>query len=543
MNSPLQQSVWAAGASEAPAPTTIGDALLAAARRWPDSPALIEARDPSGPSDARQWSYSELADDATLVAQALLSHFSPGDRVAVWATNRPEWILLQLGAAMAGIVLVTVNPAYKDTELAYVLQHSRAHGIFVEPLVRSRDLLSIAHSVSADLPTLHTVISLGDWATFLEAAPSGPAELPVVDPREPAQIQYTSGTTGFPKGALLSHDGLVLNGRVYAETIGANSEDIWVNPMPLFHTAGCGLVTLGALQTGGCHVLPSGFDADLMLDLFEQHRGTVMLSVPTMLIRMLEAQAERPRDVSSWRLTTLGGAPVPTELVRRAERELDVAVGIGFGQTESSPYITHTLPDDRHPDWFETVGRPLPGVDVKIVNPSTGEATPIGIPGEICTRGRCVMIEYFDDPAATASAIDSDEWLHTGDVGWMDSSGYLRVSGRIKDLIIRGGENIYPREVEDVLYRNQAVAHVAVVGLPDAHWCEIVAAFVQPRDGQHVDIAELEALCRAELASYKVPRVWQVVEQFPQTASGKIQKFVLRENYVAAHPTGNENSK
>jgi fatty-acyl-CoA synthase len=289
MNPRLQQSLWSAGASEGLEPATIGDALLEAARRWPDARALVEGRAASDPNDAREWTYAELADEATLVARALLASFSPGDRVAVWSTNRSEWILLQLGAALAGIVLVTVNPAYKDSEVAYVLGQSRAHGIFVEPLARSRDLLAAAHRVSADLPALHTIVSLGDWAEFLRTAPSGPIELPSVDAREPAQIQYTSGTTGFPKGALLSHDGLVLNGRIYAETIGAGSEDTWINPMPLFHTAGCGLVTLGALQTGGCHVLPSGFDAEVMLDLFEQHRGTVMLSVPTMLIRMLDA--------------------------------------------------------------------------------------------------------------------------------------------------------------------------------------------------------------------------------------------------------------
>lgn len=543
MFSHLQQSEWTAGAGAAPTPTTIGDAVLAAAHRWPDAPALIEGKYQSGAREPRAWTYSQLAEEAKRVAQALLTTFSPGDRVAVWATNSPEWILLQMGAALAGIVLVTVNPAYKDTEIAFVLRQSRAHGIFVEPLVRSRDLLAVVRSVSADLPTLHTVISLGDWAEFLEAAPSTPAELPTVDPREPAQIQYTSGTTGFPKGALLSHDGLALNGRAYAETIGADSDDIWINPMPLFHTAGCGLVTLGALQTGGCHVLPSEFDAAMLLDLFEQHRGTVMLSVPTMLIRILDTQAKNPRDVSSWRLTTLGGAPVPTELVRRAERDLRVEVGIGFGQTESSPYITHTRPGDSHPEWAETVGRPLPGVDLAIIDPVTGTVTPIGTPGEICTRGRCVMLEYFDDRAATASAIDPAAWLHTGDVGWMDTNGYLHVNGRIKDLIIRGGENIYPREIEDVLYRQDAVAQAAVVGLPDAHWGEVVSAFVQPREGYTVDVAGLEAACRSELASFKVPRVWQVVDRFPQTASGKIQKFVLRDDYLATRPTGCEESK
>lgn len=331
-----------------PEPTTVGEALRAAARRRPDAPALVEGR--SDGKEPRRWTYAELADESTRVARALLATFSPGDRVAVWATNRPEWILLQMGAALAGIVLVTVNPAYRDSEVAYVLRQSRAHGVFVEPTVRSRDLLAVAHRVAADLPTLHAVVSLDDWAGFLGAA--GSTGLPSVDPGEPAQIQYTSGTTGFPKGALLSHGGLALNGRVYAETIGAGSGDVWVNPMPLFHTAGCGLVTLGVLQTGGCHVLPPGFDADLMLDLFERHGGTVLLSVPTMLIRMVDAQLARPRDIGAWRLATLGGAPVPTELVRRAERSSGWRWGSGSGRPRprpTSPTPCPTTPTPRGP--------------------------------------------------------------------------------------------------------------------------------------------------------------------------------------------------
>ncbi|MBB4689556.1 AMP-binding protein [Amycolatopsis jiangsuensis] len=520
------------------APTTIGVALLDAATRYSDSPALVEGVSGDGSNDARMWTYAELAEDAANVARALLARFSPGERVAVWSTNRPEWILLQFGAALAGLTLVTVNPAYKDSEVAYVLGQSRADGLFVEPSVRSRDLLAVAKRVNAELPTLRAIVSLDDWQEFAMMAADGPRELPRVDPRDPAQIQYTSGTTGFPKGALLAHDGLALNGRVFAETIGAGRDDTWINPMPLFHTAGCGLATLGALQTGGCQVLPRAFDADVMLDLFERHSGTVMLSVPTMLIRILDAQRERPRDVSTWRLTALGGAPVPTEIVRRAQRDVGVEVLIGFGQTESSPYITHTVPDDPHPLWFETIGRPLPGVEVKIADQATGEVTQIGGPGEICTRGRCVMLGYFDDEEATARAIDPDGWLHTGDVGSMDEHGYLRVSGRIKDLIIRGGENIYPREVEDVLYEHPAVENVAVVGLPDEHWGETVAAFVQLRPGVDLDKAELEALSRSRLASYKVPRVWQVVTQLPQTASGKVQKFALRDAYLAERPAG-----
>jgi fatty-acyl-CoA synthase len=519
---------------DGPVDRTIGEALTAAAVTWPERLALVEGV-LSG--EGRCWTFRDLEQVARRVASALLDRFQGGDRLAVWATNRPEWLLTQFGAALAGITLVTVNPAYGESELRYVLKQSRANGLIVEPEVRGRDHLAVAGAVRRELPELRELISLDDLEQFVASAP-GRTEWPAVGPRDPAQIQYTSGTTGFPKGALLAHNGLTLNGRIYAEAIGAAVGDVWINPMPLFHTAGCGLVTLGALQTGGVHVLPPAFDADLMLDLFERYRGTIMLSVPTMLIRMLDAQRDGPRNVDAWRLTTLGGAPVPVELVRRAERELGVVVGIGFGQTESSPYITHTLPDDPHPQWFETVGLPLPGVAVKIADAATGETVPIGQTGEICTQGACVMLGYFEDNEATERAIDPGGWLHTGDLGLIDELGYLQVRGRMKDLIIRGGENVYPREVEDVLYEHAAVLNAAVVGLPDQEWGEVVAAFVQVRSGQPADSqrlrAQLEAHCRERLAGYKVPRVWQFVDELPQTSSGKIQKFVLRDIYAAS---------
>ena len=531
MDMSLQVSHWLARPGTYQIDVTIGGALKEAAGRWPDRVALVEG---TGATDARSWTFAALLESAERVARALLRRFDPGARIAVWSTGRPEWVLLEFGAALAGVTLVTVNPAYGPGEVEFVLAQSRAHGLFVEPSVDSRDLLGMARSVSGKLPGLGTVVSFDEWDRFVRSAARGPCELPVVHPADPAQIQYTSGTTGFPKGALLTHRGLALNGRIYAETLGTGPGDVWVNPMPLFHTAGCGLVTLGALQTGGTQILPHGFDADLILDLFESHRGTVLLSVPTMLIRMLDAQRTRPRDLTAWRLATLGGAPVPAGLVRRAEQELDVKVGIGFGQTEASPYITHTLPDDPHSAWSVTVGRPLPLVEVKITDEATGEPAPVGATGEICTRGICVMTGYFDDPAATSQAIDGDGWLHTGDIGTMDEQGYLRVQGRLKDMIIRGGENIYPREIEDVLFGHEAVVSASVVGLPDEEWGQIVAAFVQLRPGAAAGPDDLDQYCRAHLAGFKVPRVWDFVTEFPQTSSGKIQKFVLRQRYLDA---------
>jgi fatty-acyl-CoA synthase len=417
-----------------------------------------------------------------------------------------------------------------------VLGKSQASGVFVQPIYRGRDLVQVIESVRPDLPHLRHVISLGDWDAFIASADPMPP-LPKVLPGDTAQIQFTSGTTGFPKGAQLTHRGLANNARIYARVIGAGPGDVWVNPMPLFHTAGCGLATLGALQTGGAQVLPHAFDPALMLALLEAERGTIMLSVPTMLIRMLDHPDAAIRDLSSWRLTTLGGAPVPPELVRRAQETLRLKVAIGFGQTEASPYITHTLPDDPHPNWIATVGRPLPGVEVKVVDPRTAETLPVDAIGEICARGFGVMTGYFQDERATAAAIDKGGWLHTGDLGGTDASGYCRIQGRLTGMIIRGGENIYPREIEDVLYTHPGVAEVAVTGMQDVEWGETVAAFVQQRPGHSLTEAELDAFCRLHLASYKVPRIWRFVDQFPQAASGKIQKFVLREQLSPARTT------
>ena len=500
---------------------SVGDALHSAAASWADRLALIDPQ-----SDAT-WTFADLDRGASAVARCLTEQFAPGDRLAVWAANCPEWILLEFGAALAGIVLVTVNPAYRDAEVRFVLEHSRANAVVVQPTLRDRNLLQSARTVAAHLPDLRTVLTTADVLEY--ASTSITRRLPDVVGADPVQIQYTSGTTGLPKGALLRHRGVAANGRLFAEAIGAREGDVWVNPMPLFHTAGCGLITLGALQTGGTQVLPARFDADQMLDLFAAHAGSVLLSVPTMLIRMLEAQRRSPRNVETWRLSALGGAPVPTELVTRAERELGVAVTIGFGQTEASPYLTHTRPDDPNPRWAETVGRPLEHIDVRICR-DDGSTAEVDEDGEICTRSICVMQGYYGDSEATRAAIDDDGWLHTGDIGAMDEHGYVRVRGRLRDMIIRGGENIYPREIEDMLFTHPAIAGVAVVGLPHSDWGEIAAAFI--RSTTDITADELRTWMTGRLATYKVPHVWVFVDEFPETASGKIQKFALRESYL-----------
>jgi fatty-acyl-CoA synthase len=526
----LKEACWPADRSRPVLEQTIGDVLREAAWRHGSDTALVEGV----PGQTRQrWSFDELLAIAERAARALLARFAPGEHVAVWSANSPEWVFIEFGAALAGIVLVTVNPAYLAKEAVHVLAHSRASGALASPAYRGRNLVATLNEIRSDLPFLRHVVSIADWDSFLaEANPD--TVLPRVLPKDIAQIQYTSGTTGTPKGARLTHLGLANNARLFAEVIGARPGDVWVNPMPMFHTAGCGLATLGALQAGGAHVLLEAFDPAVLLALLEAERGTIALCVPTMLIRILDHPAMTTRDLGSWRLVTLGGAPVAPELVRRAQLLPGLQVAIGFGQTEASPYITHTVPGDPDPHWISTVGRPLPCTEVKIVHPVTGETCSVDVVGEICARGPGIMAGYFDDEHATSAAIDADGWLHTGDLGSMDATGFCRVQGRLKEMIIRGGENIYPREIEDVLSGHPDVAGVAVLGTQDDEWGEVVVAVVQSRDGHTPSGAELAAFCRQHLASYKVPREWRFVAELPQTASGKIQKFLLREQLVAS---------
>jgi fatty-acyl-CoA synthase len=505
----------------------IGDGLRLAAERFGPRIALVDGAAPD-----RRWSFSGLLHAAERTARALLTRFAPGEHVAICAANSPEWVMLELGAALAGLVLVTANPASTAHELAYVLRRSRAVGLFLQPAYRGRDLRAMADGLRPELPALREIVTLDDWAGFAAQAAES-AALPDLRGAHPAQIQFTSGTTGAPKGAMLTHRGLLNNAGFYARTIGAIAGDVWVNPMPMFHTAGCGLATLGALQTGGVHVISPDADAGRLVALIERERGSIMLAVPTMLLRVLDHPDTATRDISSWRLCTMGGAPVAPELVRRAARMLGVAVAIGFGQTEASPYVTHTVPGDPDPAALETVGRPLPHTEIRIASPA-GEMLPLGEIGEIQVRSYGVMLGYFDDDEATRAAFTADGWLRTGDLGSLDAAAYCRVQGRLREMIIRGGENIYPREIEDVLFTHPGVANVAVLGLPDAEWGEVVAAFVQPRDGAALTPDALDAFCRERLAAHKVPRTWRFVAELPQTGSGKIRKFALRDACGAA---------
>ena len=525
----LTTSYWPADTSVPVLELTVGDILREAAAVMPEQVVLIAGM--PQPSDRRRWTFAQMLDESEQVARALLARFQPGERVAVWAPNTAEWILLEFGAALAGIVLVTVNPAFRPRELEYVLKQSGASGIFLVPEFRTNQMATSLEQVRPNLPNLREVILSPDWSAFLASGSPNQA-LPSVSPDDAAQIQYTSGTTGFPKGALLHHRGIVNNARFCAQRLGVTPGEVWLNPMPLFHTAGCVLGVLGAVQSRATQIPVLAFEPGLVLELIESEHVTTTCAVPTMLIAMMEHPDFERRDLSSLRRVFSGGTLVPAELVRRIETRLGVNFAIVFGTTECSPLLTQTRLDDTPDDKATTIGQPLPQTEVKIADPATGEAVPVGAIGELCTRGDLVMKGYFEMPEATAAAIDGEGWYHTGDLASMDERGYCRVEGRLKDMIIRGGENIYPREIEEVLFSHPGVAEVAVVGIPDAKWGEVVGAFVRPAAGQTPTIEELVAYCRQYLAPFKTPQRWVFVESFPLTPSGKIQKFVLREQLM-----------
>jgi acyl-CoA synthetase (AMP-forming)/AMP-acid ligase II len=506
---------------------TLGGLLSWAAATTPDRIALISGVPEQ--SARRQWTYAELHSAAQRTAHALSRRFDPGERVAVWAPNIPEWIMMEFGAALAGLILVTVNPGFRTNEVEYVLHQSGAAGIAVCTEFRGNPMLATIDELRPRCPELRDVIRFDQWDAFLDSGSGPPPTLPTVDPADAVMIQYTSGTTGRPKGALLHHYGLVNNGAHTMDRIGVRDGSVWITMMPLFHTGGSAMCVLGATSKRATQVLVEAFDPALVLELIETYRCEAVATVPTTLIALLEHADFAGRDLSSLQRLSSGAATVPASLVTTCKERLGVSFTILFGQTECSPVASATYPGDATLEMAGTIGAPMPHVEVKIVDPVTGETQPIGAVGEFCTRGYHVMREYFDNPEATAAAIDADGWLHTGDLCAMDDRGYCTIEGRLKDIIIRGGENIFPRELEDVLFSHPKVAEAAVVGIPDEKWGEEVAAFIRPTPGERVDRSELFAYVRQHLAPHKTPRHWFEVDAFPMTGPGKIQKFKLRE--------------
>jgi fatty-acyl-CoA synthase len=506
---------------------TAGDLLRDVAAAEPDRAALIVCA-PGGP--ARVWTYQELLDDANRAAQWLLTKFRPGEHVTVWAPNVPEWILLQYGAALAGLVLVTANPALRAGELEYVLRQSKSVGVAYSDSVRGTDTAAIAEQVRGRLPQVREAIRFETWHSELQNLGGPHQALPTVEPTSAAQLQYTSGTTGFPKGALLHHRGLITNAYYAHQRARFPRHGVWATALPLFHTAACGMSVLGTAASHGTVVICQLFDPTLVLSALQEHRADLYAGVPAMMLALLAHPEFDTFDLSTVKIAMSGGDTVPPELVREVEHRFGARFSTVYGQTELSPIITQTSPDDSPEDKRGTVGRPLPNVEISIVEPGGTNPVAIGEQGEICARGYQAMLGYFDMPEQTAETIDAEGWVHTGDLGVLDDRGYLRVTGRIKDMIIRGGENIYPREIEAVLAEHPAVAAAVVVGVPDQQWGEIVAAIIEPTDPASPPTGkQLHELVRSRLAPAKTPRDWYLAGQMPTNAMGKLQKFVLRK--------------
>jgi fatty-acyl-CoA synthase len=507
--------------------TTIGALLRRAAAEAPDRAALKEL----GYDGAigRVWTYKSLLADVERLARALATRHSEGARVAVYANNIPEWLLLEYACGLAGVTLVTVNPAYQKRELKYVLEQSASEAIYYVKEFRGSRLQEIADAVCDGVPAIRHRILLSDHGALFAGETGGALRDP--KPHDPVQIQYTSGTTGFPKGALLHHGGLVQNGYDYMARSGVGPGDVFVHNMPMFHTSGCALLALGSIGVGATMLLAPMFDPDMIARVIAREKATFILGVPTMLVALIDAVERSGADMSTIRAISSGGAMVAPELCRKAKTLLNAPVQIVYGQTEASPGITLSWSDDSLEDMTQTIGQPMPHTEVSILDPLTNDVVALGAQGEICARGYQIMLGYNDNPEATAKTIDRDGWLHTGDLGTMDERGYVRITGRVKEMIIRGGENLFPAEIENAMLEHEAIAEVAVIGVPDEKWGEQVACFMRASGQTRPHADELKAFIRERLSPQKTPVHWIWVEAWPLTGSGKIQKFKLREAF------------
>jgi acyl-CoA synthetase (AMP-forming)/AMP-acid ligase II len=528
----LTESYYPRDESEEIWDATIGDALRGCAQEVPDRIFLVDAV--PDPSKRRTWTYAEFLRDAERLARALLGRFEPGEHIGVLSANCPEFMLVQHAVGLAGMRLVALNPAYREHELRYILGQSQTAGLFHASSHRGFDLGALIGQLEPELPLLRETIAYGEDFDAFAASGDPTTRLPDIDPGNVVQIQYTSGTTGFPKGAMLHHRGVLNAGRFAVARGGFSDGGVWVNAMPLYHVGASATTQLGTLAYRGTYVLMREWDPGLMLELFETYRGTATLVVPTMLLALLDHPDGATRDLSSIETIYSGAAVVPAALVRRTKETLDCGFSIWFGQTELNGVATATRSTDSPEDQAETVGQPLPQTEVRIADRETGETLPLGERGDICVRGYQTMVGYFDRADESAETLDDDGWLWMGDIGTMDDRGYVTITGRSKEMIIRGGINVYPREIEDVLFGHAAVAQVAVVGVPDEKWGErIVAAILAKDPSSPPSPDELKAYCRQKLAAHKTPAGWIFVDAFPTTASGKVQKFVLLEQIAS----------
>ena len=541
--------------------STIGDMLDRQAARFADRDALVNAE------AGERYTYAEFRDEVERVARGLMAlGIQRGHHVGIWATNYSEWVLTQFATAKIGAVMVNVNPAYRTHELAYVLEQSEANALILIGRFRNSDYAGMVNEVVPELkdsnpgelhsprfPYLRNVIFIPPHGDPGAATPGGmlaweamvaqhtevsteqlAARQSECRPDDPINIQYTSGTTGNPKGAMLTHHNLVSNGLYVGDAIELTENDRLCVPVPFYHCFGCVMGNLGCITHGSAIIIASEhFDPLKTLQALERERCTALYGVPTMFIAQLAHPEFDSLDVSSLRTGIMAGSPCPIEVMRQVIDRMGAhQMTIAYGQTEHSPVITQTLVSDSIERRVSTVGAVLPGVEARIVDPESGEILGPGIQGELQARSSMVMRGYYNMPEATAAAIDGEGWLHTGDLAEVDEDGYYKITGRLKDMIIRGGENVYPREIEEFLYTHPKISDVQVIGVPDERFGEEVMAWVMLKPGESADAEEIREFCRGRIAHFKIPRYVRVTEEFPMTVTGKIQKFRMREMAV-----------
>lgn len=521
----LVDSHWIAEESFELHDLTLGDLLRQVAAEIPDGLALVEGRSEGG----RRWTYGELLAWSERYAHGLAARFRPGERIVLLADNVPEWIPMLYGAAMAGLVLVTANPALAPRELRALLTRADAAGIFLIDSYRGHDWSASVRALRPEFPRLREVVSISAIDELFDSVGDG-TELPQVRPLDPCIIMFTSGTTGAQKGVIFHHKGVMNMAYLTHLRCGLVAGGVWVNPMPMFYIGGLGHVGIGAVVHRATHVLASHWEPELFMDLVSREQGSYSLLVPTMIEAVLAHPRRGAYDLSKLKNFTSGASVVEGSLIERIRDELGATICNIYGASEMQGVVTATHPDDAPEDLTGTIGQPLPHVEVRIVDPETFETCSLDTEGEIWVRGYQTMLGYFRMPEETAKIVMADGWLRSGDLGKMDRRGFVRISGRIKEMIIRGGQNIYPREVENVLLERDDVAEVAVVGVPHSAWGEQVAAVVVAADPAHAPSADdLHAFARANLAAFKTPAAWYFVSALPRTETGKIQKFKLVE--------------
>jgi len=551
-----RQWSYTSGTSDTPLlGLTIGDLFDQTVERYPHNPALISRQ------QNIRWTYSELQAQVNRCAKSLMQlGLQKGQRLGIWSPNRAEWCVTQFATSKIGIILVNLNPSYRLHEIEYALKQSGCTAVVIAPSFKTSDYTQMLYDIapelatsepgklkSARLPELTTVIRLASdkkpgmlsWDDLMRMGDAVSDEQLAQQQREqefddPINIQYTSGTTGFPKGATLSHHNILNNGYFVARLQNFTHEDKLCIPVPLYHCFGMVMGNLGCVTHGATMVYPAeGFEPLATLQAVQNEKCTALYGVPTMFIAELDHPDFASFDLSSLRTGVMAGSPCPVEVMKKVNTLMNMReVEICYGMTETSPVSTQTRIDAPLDKRVSTVGQVHPHQEIKIINPATRQVVPIGKPGELCTRGYSVMLGYWNNPTATAEAIDQARWMHTGDLATMDAEGYINIVGRIKDMIIRGGENVYPREVEEFLYSHPGVSDVQVIGIPDAKYGEEIMAWIKPKPGFTLTAEELKDFCRGKIAHYKIPRYFKFVDAFPMTVTGKIQKFLMRDQSI-----------